>query len=197
MPALLALLTSLVPLSLFVTNWPVVQPFHDERTISLEDPTRDTAWVFMIQTNGPVTYHVECHTGEYEGTSLLNINYSGTYQCTMSAKKGEEVTSWNLFADDTPEQQTSDENNRGRLLDDNLRDSCADFPEYGAVRHFRLRGFLLTMRFRDLKWSSASSNSRLTRFTIAIDVRPEPSAQSPMAERVLARPPDSCLGIQR
>src|SRR6266496_5464275 len=98
-------------LTVFMTSfsaveWPLVEPFHEERTISLEQPSQDVPALFTIHTDSDVVYRVECHTAEYEGRSP--IMYSGTYHCGMFAMKGPEVTSWDLFADDTPAQQGSD-----------------------------------------------------------------------------------------
>ena len=134
------------------TTWPAVQPFHQRRIISLQDPTRDVPWRFTIRTQGDVVYRAECHTGEYEGSFLGIFNFSGIYQCAMFAMKGQRAVSWNLFADNTADEHASDWNNRGRMLADNLRASCARYPEYGAVRHFRMRGMVLTMRFENLAW---------------------------------------------
>jgi hypothetical protein len=166
---------------------------HKEWIVSTEgDRSRDVPVVFVILTDSDVEYRVECHTGEYEGTNP--INYSGDYQCGMFAMKGPQRTSWNLFADDTAVQRSSDWFNRGRMTEGQLRGACGT-SEWGVLRRFRLRGMIVTLTFEDLKWGARKglSGEHLTRFKVAINVQPDPSATSATTERLKSsEPPPGC-----
>jgi hypothetical protein len=103
--------------------------------------------------------------------------------------------SGNLLADDSFYEGSTDWTNRGRVLAVQLRGSCASWPEYGVVRHFHLRGMVVTMRFTDIGWerTSGQSDERLGRFTFVLSIEPDPRATTPQSARIRApRPPRDC-----
>jgi hypothetical protein len=61
-----------------------------------------------------------------------------------------------------------------------LTGSCAKYPEYGALRHFRLRGFELTLDFGDVELDKAGSP---TYFTFTVSLRRDPGITSSRAEQ--------------
>ncbi len=133
---------------------------------------------------GASVYKFECHNGSYEDMTF--INFSGDFQCALSSFEGNRRTSWNLLASDDRNEQTSDSFNRARMASNQIWRDCGLIPEYGRVRHFRLRGMRITFEFKDLQWapSTTALRSRLTGFTFVLDVAADANATSATAEKV-------------
>jgi len=79
---------------------------------------------------------------------------------------------------------------RGKVLGNDLVGACADYPEYGRVRHFRLRGFELTFEFTDIVIEPDTPELTLERPFVSpveyavmhISLRRDPMAQTARAE---------------
>jgi len=100
---------------------------------------RDTPLVIFIKyRTGLPVYRLEFHNGNYEDSS--EIDYSGDFQCALFALQGGTRVSWNLLATDEQAEQKSDCLNRGRMTTRQTWGDCGAKPEYGRIRHFRLRG---------------------------------------------------------
>jgi hypothetical protein len=186
--------TRLKALALVVMVWPPVIPVH--RVFTFIHPGqggRDTpALVFVPRTEGGTVYKLECHNGNYDDAS--EMNFSGDFQCALYALQGGRVTSGNLLADSSHDQQTSDWLfNRGRMLSVQLSDACGSYPEFGLVRHFRVRGMRVTLEFGGLQWSTSNEHEGLDQFTVDLTVEPDLSAQTETSETAAApRPPTRC-----
>jgi hypothetical protein len=108
---------------------------------------------------------------------------SGDFQCALFAVKGRYLRSGDLLAPAT------DRLNRGRMHAAQLRAPCLDYPEYSTLRHFKLRGMLVTLGFTDPRWRSG----KLIGFTLTLSATPDESAASPTPEHVAGpEPPASC-----
>ena len=145
-------------------------------------------------------YEPECHNGNYADTSELT--FSGDFQCALFAlNESRAVVSWNLLATDEPAQQQSDWFNRGRMIANQLFGFCGTVPEYGKLRHFSLRGMLITFQFSNLIWSNqnrsprqyrAQSRPQLQQFSFDVSVIEDGTAQTASAKAVSGTPPSSC-----
>lgn len=175
-------------------SWPRVSHASARQTYLLDATTSDTPFSLDIRDSfGSTAYRLECHSGEYENQAVMN--FSGTFHCAFFALKDGARTSWNLLATDEEAEQRSDWYNRGRMLGDQLWGPCADYPEFGAIRNFRLRGMRITFRFDNLKWFPFDQfrRHRLRSFRFTASVVPDAKSSAPQAERVGAmRPPISC-----
>jgi hypothetical protein len=180
-------------------SWPSVQPTQAAQTI--KESRADTPFLLLIDgTSGAPAYKLECHNGNYEDTS--EITFSGDFQCALFALNGSgAVVSWNLLATDEPAQQQSDWFNRGRMTANQLFGSCGAVPEYGMVRHFSLRGMLITCRFSRLVWSKqkrqdgrsqSQSQPQLQQFSFHVSVTVDDTAQTASAKAVQVTPPSTC-----
>ena len=168
------------------STWPLVQATKESHTYNVHagaDSPLDMVW--KSATGVPI-YKFECHNGNYEDMSF--INFSGDFQCVLVSLEEGRRSSWNLLASDDQTQQTSDFFNRARMTSNQIRGECGLIPEYGRVRHFRLRGLRVTFEFKDLRWtpSSDAKEVRLSSFTFVVDVKPDATATSSTAERVSA-----------
>jgi|HubBroStandDraft_6_1064221.scaffolds.fasta_scaffold19378_2 hypothetical protein len=161
--------------------WPVVKPVHTQITVT-EQAGRD-APVHLVVTDvrGRPLYTLDCHNSEYDDD--FDLSYSGDFQCALFVLTNGKTTSGNLLADSSYNASSTDWWNRGRMLAKNLWRNCANYPEYGTLRHFKVRGMLVTLRFGDLVWATPTADSsKLSRFTADIDVAPDRRATSPTAE---------------
>jgi hypothetical protein len=176
------------------STWPSVQPVIRSYAFVAMDSLSDYPVELLIRTTqGVPAYRLECHSGDYEGEYV--IYFSGTFHCGLFAVRGDKVTSWNLLADITKDEQSSDWFNRGRMIDGQLLGACGAYPEYGRIRHFRMRGMSVTLEFTDLKWHDREGpqGPTLQQFTVIVAIAPDPTANSATSDRPKApRPPGSC-----
>jgi hypothetical protein len=176
-------------------SWPVVEPLHEKQTFNdVAKNDADTPFlVFLKDSKGISVYELECHNGNYEDAS--EINFSGAFQCVLFAVHGDRRMSGNLLAVDNKDERSTDWFNRGRILSDQLRGACAGYPEYESVRHFKLRGMLITFQLIDLEWANIDDPNKpeLNKFTFDVSILPDKRAQTAAAEPVKgAKPPRSC-----
>lgn len=175
-------------------SWPVIKPLKESHTfINPGGNDADTPFLGYIKnTRGVPVYKVECHNGNYEDES--EINFSGDFQCALFAVKGNSLASGDLLATNAKDEQSTDWWNRGRMRSTQLQGKCLTYPEYSTIRHFRVRGMLITFGFTDLGWSDSKDrqgNLLLEKFTFTLDVIPDKTAQSPTAEQAAGPPPPS------
>ena len=79
------------------------------------------------------------------------------------------------------------------MLAKQLRGECLEYPEYSTVRHFRLRGMVITLRFTNIEWSDQKNDPFVKRFTFLVDVVPDATVRNSVAELVQGpKPPKSC-----
>jgi len=177
-------------------NWPMILPLHETRTFVNQTPS-DTDHPFLAlikDTAGVPAYKLDCHSGNYGGDS--EIDFSGDFQCALFALNGSNLASGNLLAANTPNEQSTDWWNRGRLRSAQLRGNCLLHPEYSTDRHFRLRGMRITLQFSAIEWSARKDqqdNPLLERFKFTFDIVPDTDAHSLTAELPRGpEPPRSC-----
>jgi|SRR5882762_11845644 len=177
-------------------NWPMIQPLHETRTfLSQAAANTDHSFLVLIKdTAGVPVYKLDCHSGNYSDDS--EMNFSGDFQCALFALKGSNLASGNLLAANTPNEQSTDWWNRGRLRSAQLRGNCLMYPEYSTDRHFRLRGMRIMLRFTDIEWSARKdqqNNPVLERFKFTLDVVPDTDAHTLTAELPQGpEPPRAC-----
>ena len=170
--------------------WPEVVPL--QKSVYFADAHRAEAKFTVTGTDETPLYLIECHTWEYEGDR--DFDYSGDFECRLKSLYSKDTYS-TLFTDNP--KQSRDWESRARFLAEELVGKCGDYPEYGRVRHFRLRGMKITLTMDDLRFkvsngSDAAKQQRpqLDSFLFGLQVESDPSALSAIAEPVpFAEPP--------
>ncbi len=153
---------------------PQVQPLRTEFHYRRPPAGQDVAFsTYLTDARGNKVYKFECHDGAYDDDS--EIRFSDDLQCALFAYKGDTVSAFNLLALDTRSESLNDWWNRGRLVAAQLQGDCLEFPEYSTVRHFHLRGMVVTLEYRDISWDKAGA---LVGFTLVFDVAPDPEAKN-------------------
>lgn len=163
-------------------SWPRVRPVDTAVTFVDVGTKGGTPLILTIRdaANQPV-YRLECHDGDYDGDAP--ISFSGIFQCALFALDDGKIVSGNLLAADDHDERSTDWFNRGRMIASQLRGRCASIPEFGTVRHFRMRGMRMTLRFSDIRWSRRDP-SQLDRLTVSVTITPDPSATTHTAAMV-------------
>jgi len=172
-----------------IEAWPIVVPL--KQSMVFPDARKAEARFTIVSGEGKLLYLMECHTSAYEGDP--DFDYSGDFECRLTSKYSKEV--YSTLLTDNP-QQRRDWQSRGRFLAEELVGKCADYPEYGRVRHFRLRGMKLTLAMSDLKFKANNGKGgreqrpQLNSFRFDIQVEPDSTAKSAIAEPApFAEPP--------
>jgi hypothetical protein len=171
--------------------WPKVQT--TKKTICLANRKKESARLLIRSENGKPLYLLECRINAYDHQDP-NFDYSGDFECRLTSLYSKESISTLLTEEEHP---TRDWQSRGRFLLEELAGKCADYPEYGKVRHFRLRGMELTIAVEayTTEEGSAAKNGpwhrdRIEKMRFTIKVTPCATALSPIAEPVrYAAPP--------
>jgi len=172
-------------------SWPRVSPM--ERSFHLVDHQQPAAEMLIRSSRGATLYFLQCYLNAGERDDP-NFDYSGDFECRLTSLYSEDTYSTLLTED---KHQSSDWESRGRFLVQELVGQCAQYPEYGAVRHFRLRGMELTLAVSGLKMEKGSrarnapwNVDRVGALDLKVIVAPDPGATSAIAERTrYLRPP--------
>ncbi|MDA2924148.1 hypothetical protein MYX65_05745 [Acidobacteria bacterium AH-259-L09] len=170
-------------------GWPSIVPLQE--SISFADASKSAVTIRIVSPEGKPLYLLECHNGEYEDPDFV---YSGDFHCRLTSTYSQDY--YTTLLTENP-NQTADWNNRGRVLARELLGNCGDYPEYGRVRHFRLRGMRITFTFSELIFKlSKDANfpdlKELQSFRFTVRVERDVAASSEIAEPVpFAYPPDA------
>lgn len=173
-------------------SWPDVVPVI--QTYNFEDGQNAGVELSIKGKSGADLYRLECHTFHYSSPSFT---YSGDFHCRLISLIKSETGSLEskidqyttLFTEDA--NQDTDWDNRGRFNVPELEGSCADYPEYGHIRHFLLRGMEITLSIEDMAFKTESLRyanlpgtvTRLASFRFTVKVVPDPDAHLSITQR--------------
>src|SRR5215831_15706624 len=129
------------------STWPVMRDVH--KVFDFPDARTAAVELDLVDEGGRAVYRLECHSWAF-GLHQRNpvFDYSGDFECRLSPLY--EPTRYSTLLTDDP-HPTADWESRARFLVPELMGACADYPEYGRLRMFRLRGMRLTLEVRDVK----------------------------------------------
>ena len=152
-------------------QWPRIAPL--DTLFRVQDATHPDVRAFIRSATGKPVYLLICR--QSDDPAAGDVNYSGDLDChLMPAELGE--VEENLLLED---HRLSAWYSRGRMFAQHLRGACAAYPEYGLLRHFRLRAMQISIEFKDAVFSpSAELRSYQMRFTVV----PDSTARRDIAE---------------
>jgi hypothetical protein len=180
----------LVPFSLFLASilpcaaqarWP--QPLPLEADIFYPDGRTAALKVIIFVASGRPGYVIACHTLAFAETDL-DFSYSGDFECRLNSTERAADFGVSTLLTDNP-RPTRDWESRGRFLLDEVIDACGDYPEYGRLRHFKLRGMQIGLEVSDLDPVEHPRDgvSKFKSFRFKVQVTPDATATSSIAER--------------
>ena len=150
--------------------WPNIQQV--DITFSLnwnDDKVHVDAPIFGV--DGKVLYRLICRgvSDKYldQIDQKLGVNYVGPLMCILNEG--------NIESDLSLLREGSDKAwfTRGQFRESELMGKCGDYPEYGRLRHFHLRGFVLTFEVLDVEFHGEEPS-----FDFKITAHDESSATS-------------------
>ena len=157
--------------------WPTMAEFTAK--VGIETSAERIFFEFpLLDVQGQPRYRFICVGGSDEFLAQWQVNYVGPLSCRLveGTKNPEEYEDTLLWEDDSAHWFS-----RGQIHDfHDLTGSCAKYPEYGALRHFRLRGFELTLTFGDVE---VDKRGNPTYFTLTVSLRRDARITSPQAEQ--------------
>ena len=158
-----------------------IEPKSDR--ISIELP--------LVDRLGRQRYVLWCEGGSEKYLDRLSdttgINYVAPLMCVLN--EGNKRSEASLLAED----DVGPWHTRGQFAWEQLTGECGRYPEYGRVRHFRLRGFVLTLEAAD----PVLVDGHLSAFDLRISVKNDPTATSSMAARAAYLPPAGDCSVVR
>jgi hypothetical protein len=170
---LLALMLIWMPSHAASGAWPKVKPFTQSFPVDLMSE-RIVIDVPITDQGGAVVYHFACRGGNVAYLDSLRDNWVGPLMCTLAM--GDQAREESLLdEDDGPAWY-----GRGQFRGEELAGDCANYPEFGVHRSFRLRGFRLSLDAQDV----VVDRSGLARsFTLAVSLVDDAGATLSQAER--------------
>lgn len=173
------------------TEWPKVAPL--EKTFYFSDGRAADIKLVINSTQGEPAYTLECHTFAYEGDP--SFDYSGDFECRLTSSRAHSV--YSTLLTDVPDQ-SRDWQSRGRFLAEELEGLCRNYPEFGQIRHFRLRGLKLTLAIHDIEFTKNPLDKKPTplvlprfkSFKFGVRIEPDEGAKSEIAEPIPYRYPE-------
>lgn len=173
------------------STWPAVQPL--QRTFQVPDVQKMNVSLVIRSKSGTPLYRLRCAHPGYDG------DYSGDFECRLdTVRSGDTKVEHTLLIEDA--RQLKAWPSRGRFFTADLIRECAAIPEFGATRHFLLRGMKLTLQILDPVVDTSSESwvgagdPKLKAMKLKVTVQPDPSATRSIATIVPfpKNPPPQC-----
>lgn len=159
-------------------HWPQIR--DTRKAVFIRDAnSRDARLDLAIRgKDGNPLYEIRCHSGNSEDAA-----YSGLMQCYLLSLYSKERVE-NLFNETL--KPISDWTNRGRFLSQHLRPGCAQYSEWGAVRHFRLRNMEITLEISNVTFipEPVTPASIVNSYRLVVSARNAANAETSLTEPV-------------
>lgn len=190
-PLLLGRVGAQVPI-IHRSDWPVIVGFDFE--IKIDANSEKIFFSIPIRNRaGKVLYTLACIGGSTPYLDDLGGKMDENFNSPMCffLGEGEKDVTGKLLCEDGAAHWFS----RGQIYYPELLGACGDYPEFGKVRHFRLRGMLLTIKFQNIE---LDAKGLLRYMDIHISGRPDRSITSEITERPGFLPPEKdCRDIKK
>lgn len=171
------------------STWPKMKEFDD----SFIFDTKEEGIKFikpLCDVNGMVRYVFICRGGTDEYIEKhSNSTFVGPLGCRLS--EGDKEVETSLLSEDDSAPWYS----RGQYDFRSLLGDCGKYPEYGRLRHFRLRGFELTLSATDI---ITNDRDQLVSFRMNVSLIRDDRITSKQAEQPGYLPPrNDCKTIKK
>lgn len=169
-------------------QWPEIRPV--QKGYKFLAANRADVTIPILGVDGKTLYRFRCTP------DLPSDGTIGALACYLITAESEDdgIDSRTLLTDDPMDDVVA--HSRGQIWAYDLSQDCADYPEYGTDRTFRLRGMRVTLRVREVQFASTRKPHNPTQsvnwihaFRFAVTVAPDRDAVSAVAEPVRYAPP--------
>jgi hypothetical protein len=185
-------------------EWPSVAPLSKSYKFEGVDEGAEPRVDLIIRSvSGKPLYRLLCHSGNYAGGPDEQYKgeadeFSGVIDCHLLSLYFEPKDYGSLLPYDPLDRSVHFD--RAPLSAPDVLGKCADYPEYGVQRRFRLRGMEIQFRYLDIVFSKAKTKDGIPpirSFRLDIDVKRDRSAITAIAEPVdVQRPPALPNGLR-
>src|ERR1700722_12984857 len=166
-------------------KWPEVLPMH--KIIHFVAGQNSISKIKIMGKNGKPLYLLESHLNAWALDDDNDFNYSGDFESRLTSLYDNYFSSTLLTNNPNP---TRDWDSRGRFLMEDIMGKSADYPEYGRLRHFRLRGMELTLNIRSIEISHGAglengprNEGKIRKLELEITVVPDSTAKLGITEK--------------
>jgi hypothetical protein len=188
---------AILGIGILVWHASAIAALAETRYVVAIDPSAERIQVDLplVTRAGGVAYRFRCLGGSTRYLETVSaatkLNFVPPLTCFLDTPQ--ESKAWAegslLSEDGSPPWHT-----RGFFNWQDLVGACGAYPEFGRVRHFRMRGFELTLEADEVEPSGESVRP----FLFKISVRNDPTARTPVAERPrYLHPRGNCETIKR
>ena len=125
-------------------EWPRVAPFRAK--FNVRDVRRMKVDLDLHSVNGSPLYGLRCRSGESRDAEF---DFSGDFQCWLRSLNPDDVYI-DLFTYE-PLGNLGIES-RARFFSEELLGRCANYPEYGRIRTFRVRGMVVRLALSHVRF---------------------------------------------
>lgn len=159
-------------------QWPKVKPVT--KTVYFKNGENAALTLFIYGSDGKRLYRMNCHSLGYVDP---DFDYSGDFECRLMPLYTQTAYS-TLFTYDP--NQSGDWESRARFFAADVTGKCANYPEFGSMRHFYLRGMEITLGMSDIRLrefargepAQPHTRSLFASFKFHVSVRRDPKATS-------------------
>ncbi len=155
-------------------SYPVVKPV--QQTFDVPDVSKANVALNIRSIDDSPVYKLQCHSAGFTGDP--DFDYSGDFECRLSSIGNQDAYS-TLLTEDS--EQSRDWESRGRFFAGDLRNPCANIPQFGATRSFELRGMDLTLQ---ISHPVFTEHGNLGSLKLTVKVSPNPNARRQITEIV-------------
>lgn len=180
--ALALTVASLIPGAATLVNgsdpisWPAVKPIT--REYDFRDASHANVDLTLDGVQGKQLYTFHCRPGLSEGIGGEEADFDGDFSCHLHS----------LYTQDRYESLLIDNpldileaHSRGEFWAEQLVGKCGDYPEYGRMRSFKLRGMVVSLELTGIHPIDGNPK-KLSSFHFRIDVSQEAGNLSSIAE---------------
>lgn len=170
---------------------PAMQPLDQRLEINLHRDAIDLRLPILSDAGQPL-YWLRCLGGSETSLDSRGEKDGNNYVPPLACVLVEQADGWNasLLSEDEAAVWYS----RGQYHGTDLIGECGHYPEFGRVRHFRLRGMQLTLEAEHV----VAQDNDASRFTLHVTATADPSALTARAQRPDVLPPrqDNCQVVR-
>jgi hypothetical protein len=182
------------PSAMAQDTWPAIRSLSVTIPVTIRaDGAAQRIEQAIVAPSGTVLYEFRCRAGTTAQLDALGDaegeNYVAPLVCALG-QAGEPGLGALLAEDDVALHAT-----RGQVRAEELEGACGRYPEFGRVRHFRLRGMRLTLIFSRVV---AEREGNFLRTSMQLRAEPDPGAHLSQAERPGYLPPEAdCRRVRK
>jgi hypothetical protein len=157
-------------------SWPTIQPV--ERTYHVESPDKPGVTLTIRTPTAGAIYRVDCGNGDTPD-GAFGFDFSGDFECRLQTVPPN--YSFSTYFTENP-RQDRDWQSRARFFAHEVIEPCAQIPDLGRIRTFRVRGMKITLAMSNISFSGDGKEPHLRSFDFRIAAEVDPTARTAITE---------------